>query len=140
MRKKIIIFTLIILISLIFVDNINAATYNNYVSGVTSCGSGLIQKIPTALPKVISVLYTIIQIAVPIVLVIMGSFDLVKNITAGKEDEMKKCQQLFIKRLISAALIFVVFIAVKLLISLVADSSANKIMECAECFINNKCD
>lgn len=140
MKKKMFIFSLIVLINLIFVDIVGAETYNNYTSAITSCGGGMLTKIPTMLPKVISIIYTIIQIAVPVVLVIMGSLDLMKGITAGKDDEMKKGQQLFVKRLISAALIFVVFIIVKLLISVVADNSASNIMECAECFISNKCD
>ena len=140
MRKKILFLILFVILSTIFIDNIGAETYNNYVSGITSCGGGLIKRIPTIIPKVISIFYNIIQIAVPIVLVVMGSLDLLKNITAGKEDEIKKGQNLFIKRLIYAALIFVVFIIVKLLISVVADNSASKIMECAECFISNKCD
>ncbi len=140
MKKKVWFVFLILLINLIFIDFVGAETYNNYTSAITSCGGGMLTKIPVILPKVISIMYTVIQVAVPVVLVIMGSLDLTKSITAGKEDEMKKGQQLFIKRLISAALVFVVFIIVKLLISVVADNSANNIMECAECFISNKCD
>ena len=70
----------------------------------------------------------------------MGTLDLFKGITAQKEDEMKKGQQMFVKRLIAAALIFFVFVIVKVIISFVADGSSVAIMECAECFINNNCD
>ena len=68
-----------------------------------------------------------------------------KSVSAGKEDEMKKGQQLFIKRLISAVLVFLVFLIVKLVISLVAeeektDNKAMRIMQCAECFIDKNCD
>ena len=41
---------------------------------------------------------------------------------------------------IAAALIFFVFVIVKVIISFVADESSVAIMECAECFINNNCD
>jgi len=140
MKKKVLIVSFILLINLVFVDIVGAETYNNYTSAITSCGNGMLTKIPTMVPKVISILYTVIQIAVPIVLVIMGSLDLTKAMTAGKEDEIKKGQQLFIKRLIYAALVFLVFIIVKLLISVVADNTSIDIMDCAECFIKNECD
>lgn len=146
MKKKVFIVVLILLINLIFIDFVGAETYNNYTSATVSCGNQLVEKIPSALPKVISILYNILQVAVPILLVIMGSLDLSKGITAGKEDEMKKGQQLFIKRLIAGVLVFLVFIVVKLVISLVAndeksDNKATRILQCTECFIknNNSC-
>ena len=52
---------------------------------------------------------------------------------------MQKSRQLFIKKLISAALIFIVFMAVKLIIGAVADSNSSQVVKCAECFINNDC-
>lgn len=145
MKKKIFIIGLILLINLIFIDFVGAETYNNYTSATVSCGNELVKNIPSALPKVISILYNILQVAVPILLVIMGSIDLSKGIAASKEDEMKKGQQLFVKRLIAGVLVFLVFIVVKLLISLIAndnesDNKATRIMQCTECFINNNCD
>ena len=71
-----------------------------------------------------------------IVLVIMGMLDLFKGIYAQKEDEIKKGQQIFIKRLITAALVFFVVLIVKLVISLVADDKGTGIIECASCFLN----
>ena len=118
-----------------------ADTYNNYDgTSIVSCGDGMIDNIPALIPKVVSVAYTIIQIAVPVTLVITGSLDLFKGISAQKEDEIKKGQQLFIKRLISAALVFFVFVIVKVVISFVADGSSSSIMDCAQCFIENECD
>lgn len=138
--KKVLNILLIVLINLIFIDIVGAETYNNYSPATVSCGDGLLTSIPNAVPKVVSIAYTIIQIAIPVILVVMGTLDLFKGITAQKEDEMKKGQQMFVKRLISAALIFFVFVIVKVIISFVADGSSVAIMECAECFINNNCD
>lgn len=140
MRKKIFLVTLIVIISSFLLDNVVAETYNNYTESMVSCGQGLMTNIPTMIPKVISIVYTVIQIAVPVVLVIMGSLDLFKGIIAQKEDEIKKGQQMFVKRLIAAALVFFVFVIVKVVVSLVADGTSNRIMECAECFIENECD
>lgn len=121
-------------------SNVFAETYNNFdKNALKSCGDGFITGIPSLIPQVISIVYTIIQIAVPIILVIAGSIDLIKGIISQKEDELKKNQSLFIKRLIYGILIFFVFTIVKLVISLTADNG-NKTLECAECFIKNSCD
>ena len=114
--------------------------YVNFKNSIKSCGNGKINNIPELAPKIISAAYTLIQIAIPIVLVIMGSLDLFKGITAQKEDEIKKGQQMLVKRLIYAGLVFFVFAIVKVVISLSAESSQSYILECAECFIKNKCD
>ena len=147
MKKKILYICLFVLINIIFIDIVGAETYNNYDPkvGLVSCGDKLLAGIPPIFPQVVSIIYTIIQIAVPVVLVIMGSIDLVKGITASKDDEIKKGQQMFIKRLIVAVVIFLVFVAVKFLISLIATddkdaNKANRILDCAECFISNDCE
>lgn len=139
MRKKMFFMIIITIILLVVISPVFAETYNNYdKNAIVACGEGMISNIPALIPKVISVAYIIIQIAVPVVLVIMGSLDLVKGLTAQKEDDIKKGQQMFVKRLIAAAFIFFVFAIVKLVISFVADEA--KIMNCAECFIRNDCE
>ena len=143
MRKKILIFAILILLLFVSVRPVLAETYDNYnKNGLVSCGEGTtkVENIPPLIPKVVSVAYTMIQIAVPVVLVIIGSLDLFKGISAQKEDEIKKGQQLFVKRLVAAALVFFVFVIVKVVISVVADGSSNSIMDCAQCFIENECD
>ena len=106
---------------------------------MVNCGE--MTNIPEKIPQLTSMIVTIIQIAVPVVLVIFGMLDLFKGISAQKEDEIKKGQQLFIKRLITAAIIFFVVVIVKFLISIVADSDkeVGNITECMECFLNGKC-
>ena len=103
-----------------------------------SCGN--ITEIPKKIPELTSFAVTVIQIAVPVILVVMGSMDLFKGITAQKEDEIKKGQQMFVKRLIVGALIFFVVVIAKLLISVVADASSDDIIDCVDCFLSNECD
>ena len=103
-----------------------------------SCGN--VTDIPRKIPELTSLAITMIQIAVPVILVIMGSLDLFKGVTAGKEDEIKKGQQLFIKRLIVAAIIFFVVVIAKFVISIVAESSSANIIECIDCFTSNNCN
>ena len=127
MKKKVL---FVILFAIMFLPVIS-------VSAVTKVGCGIITGIPEKIPELTSFAITFIQIAVPIVLVIMGSLDLFKGVTAQKEDEMKKGQQMFIKRLIYAAIIFFVVVIAKLLISVVADSTtSNNIAECIDCFLS----
>lgn len=103
-----------------------------------SCGN--VTDIPYKIPELTSLIITIVQIAVPVILVIMGSIDLVKGISSQKEDELKKGQKMLIKRLIVAAVIFFVIVIVKLLISLVSNetNSAN-IIDCMDCFLSGSC-
>lgn len=143
MKKKMFLIIITVIVLLVSVSPVLADTYNNYdKNALVSCGEGenIIENIPSLIPKVVSIAYTLIQVAVPVVLVIMGSLDLFRGISAQKEDEIKKGQQMFIKRLISAALVFFVFVIVKVVISVVADGSSNSIMDCAQCFIENECD
>lgn len=57
---------------------------------------------------IVRFILTVIQWVAPIILIIIGSIDMVKAIIAGKEDEIKKNQQTLIKRLISAVIIFLI--------------------------------
>ena len=107
------------------------------------CGSkeqGRVKGIPKKLPELTSTAITVIQIAVPIILIILGMLDLFKGITASKEDEIKKGQQIFVKRLVVAAIIFLVVVIVKFLVSVIADTNKTNIADCIDCFISNDCE
>ena len=112
----------------------------NYEENLVSCGNNFLTDIPNLLPTVISTIYLILQILVPVLLVIFGSIDFVKAIIAQKDDEIKKGQQTFIKRLIAGILTFFVFVFVKIIISFAADDEKTKILDCASCLINNNED
>lgn len=92
-------------------------------------------QIDEKIANTVHIIILIIQVAVPIILVVLGMIDLLKASIAGKEDEIKKAQMLFIKRLITGALVFFVFVIVKMLVSFVADDSKG-ILNCVDCFVN----
>ena len=125
-------FLLGLLISMVPVTNIYAKIKMDRVS----CGN--ITGIPAKIPELVSFAITLIQIAVPVILVVMGSIDLFKGITAQKDDEIKKGQQMFVKRLLIAALIFFVIVIAKFLISIIADNSSTNIIDCIDCFMDDK--
>lgn len=91
----------------------------------------------TEVADLTSTLITIIKIAVPLLLIVWGMLDLGKAVVAQKEDEIKKGQQIFIKRIIAAVLVFLVVFVVQLVFGLVAKNDSAKISSCIDCFINN---
>lgn len=140
MKKKIFSIGLIAFTFLASMSNVYAdETYNNYdksTSSTVSCGG--IEGIPSILPKTVSIIYTLILIAIPVILIILGMIDMMKSMTAGKEDEIAKARGMFLKRLISAFLVFFVLTIVKLVMSAVSNDADN-LFNCVNCFINNDC-
>ena len=116
-------------------DAFNEDTVSIYTKIV--CGD---IKIPYAIPQMVRTIIIILQIATPIIIIILGSVDLLKAVMAQKEDEIKKGQQVFIRRLIVGSLVFLVFVLTELVIGLVAPKNDNQNMwNCVDCFVNGKC-
>lgn len=143
MKKKI---SFLIAILIVFMVQLNCVSaYNNYNSDIGnsySCGANakgtyLLTGIPVIIVKVVHIAYMALMVAAPVILVIFGMIDLLKAVTSGKEDDIKKAQGTFIKRLIAGALVFFIIVIVELLVSFAGDSdNKNSIMGCAKCFIN----
>lgn len=57
-----------------------------------------------------------IKYIIPVVVIILGILDFIKATAGDKDDEMKKAQGRFIKRLISAALIFVIPVIIQFIL------------------------
>lgn len=122
-------------------SNSNGSTYVGTMDtgedfDTVSCGE--ITDIPKGIPNTTKVIYTLLQIGIPIALVIFGMLDLMKSVSAQKEDEIKKGQQTLIKRVVSAAIVFFVFAIVKALSTYLADNTS--VGECLNCFIKGECE
>ena len=92
-----------------------------------------------ALPITVHTVILVIKIAVPILLILFGMIDLGKAVVASKEDEIKKGQQTFIKRLIAAIIVFFVITVVQIVVRFIAPSEdKSTITDCLNCFINGK--
>lgn len=99
-----------------------------------SCGGVVMD---STIPRLVTLAINLIKIVVPILLIIFGMLDLGKAVMAQKEDEIKKGQQTFIKRLIAAVIVFLVAIIVQLVVGLVAPKDENSTMwNCVDCLIN----
>ena len=61
----------------------------------------------TSVMGVFKLIITVIQYLIPVVLILWGSMDLFKAVTAGKEDDIKAKQKTLIKRAIAAVIVFI---------------------------------
>lgn len=93
------------------------------------------------LADLIHTVITIIKFAIPILLIIFGMLDFGKGVMANKEDEIKSGQKKFIKRMVSAVLVFFVVTIVQLVIGLADDkndSNESDVWNCANLILNGK--
>ncbi len=86
-------------------------------------------------PYVVHTAVVIIKVAIPILLIIFGMLDLGKAVVASKEDEIKKGQQMFIKRIVAAILVFFVTLVVQIIVKFASSKDAT-VVNCMNCFIN----
>lgn len=75
----------------------------------------------------------VVFIAIPIILIIMGSLDFTKAVMAGKDDEIKKSQSMFVKRIIAAVILFLVPFIVGFVMDVLNFNINNK---CVDCVLN----
>lgn len=108
-------------------------------AGTYTCGTDGLEFSYT-IPNLVSTIITIIKIVVPILLIIFGMLDLGKAVMASKEDEIKKGQQTFIKRIIAAVIVFFVFQLTQIIFGFVAGEDSPTVTRCLNCFINGKVD
>ena len=107
--------------------------------GDIQCGE--LKNIPGVIPKLTNLAVNIMKILVPIALVIKSMIDFAKATTAQKEDEMKKAQSKFIKRLIIAFVFFFTVLIFQFMFRIVATVTENNTLtSCINCFINNRCE
>ena len=97
--------------------------------------------IPEAVGNLISMAVTIIQVVVPILLIIWGMLDFAKSVVAQDEEKTKAGQKVFMKRLIAAAVCFLIVTIVQLVINIVGSvggegNESGNAWSCAKDLIN----
>ena len=77
----------------------------------------------------------------PLLLIIVGMIDLAKAISQQKEDEVKKAQQLLIKKGITAALVFLIVSFVALIFNIVSeeDVETSDTWSCIDALLSGDC-
>ncbi len=137
------IFSLCLNTIVVYADN--SDTEFMEIGEYVSCGDkyrALISNIPAFVPKVTSSLYNAVMIIVPLILIVLGTIDLLKGLMSQKDDEIKKGREAFVKRIIGASIVFVIVLIVKLFVSAMSTGNrddANRIIGCIDCFVNNEC-
>lgn len=127
-------------------DN-NCAWNNDYnfcsPNGLVYLKCGDAYDIPEMVPKLTSIAVTLLKTVTPVILIVMSIISLIKSITSGKEDEIKKAQGSLIKRIIAAAIVFFIVSIVQFVMMKVAedDNERKQLSSCLSCFLNgtNKC-
>ena len=79
---------------------------------------------------------TVLQIAIPIIIVLLGTLDLGKAVMAGEEKQIKDAQKMLIKRIIYGVVIFFVAVIVKYVFGMVSDSIDSDGSKCWDCIAN----
>lgn len=87
--------------------------------------------------RLLHALLNIVQFAIPIVLILLGTIDLGKAVIASKDDEMKKAQTTLIKRVVYAVVIFLLVLIIKLVMNLVADNTQENSNSWVQCWTDN---
>lgn len=72
-----------------------------------------------------------IKVVVPVILIISGMITMAKAVMEKKEDKIKDAQNLLIKQVIAAVLVFLVVTVVSVVVGLVADKSWEQCAKCA---------
>lgn len=88
-------------------------------------GGGTTVNYCSDLKPIISIIKTVLNLvrfAVPLVLIVIGTFDIFKAVVASKEDEIKAAQKLLIKRVVYAVIIFLIPTIVMLILNIVSDT------------------
>ena len=88
-----------------------------FLEAETPCGGF---NVPNSLINIVSTIVTLIKIAVPIILIILGMIDMAKAVASQKDEEIKKGQKTLLSRCIAAGIVFFVVAIVQLLVSIVS--------------------
>ena len=100
--------------------------------------------IPSPIPQIIRIVVVLLKIAMPLMLIILGSIDIVKAVIASDEKKINESQSRFLKRLIPAALVFLVITIIQFLIGIIADNQneAQTLIKCIDCMVSDssKCE
>ncbi len=138
-RKSYIIISLFFVVMMVFPINVKAESKDSYINYVTIESSQDITNRSFALIAaevdcndtilgctddedsvawLLQKLLNYLKILGPTIAIVLGSLDFTKAIVASDEDQMKKTQSKFVKRIIAAVLLFFIPLLVEILLSI----------------------
>lgn len=125
-------------------DQIDDTTYKNFYDekdkSYYKCGN--LTRIPKGVPKFTNLLYKLVKVIVPIILVVMGTSDFLRAVSANDEKSMDETPKRFARRIGAAVLIYFVMTMVQLVIKVIDTDNKSSVLSCAKCFISSekKCE
>lgn len=128
-KKNLFYIFLFLMGSFIFFNNVSYSFDSKYIE----CGSKVI---PGGVVEITRAAKNLLQIILPLVLIIYGSFDFVKAVMAFNANDMKVKQKQFLRRLVAAVLAFFVVTLVEFVIKFVADTSDYS--SCIACAVSSE--
>lgn len=75
--------------------------------------------------RLVRLVIKVLQIAVPVGLILMGTIDMAKSVIAGDEKKIKEAQKPFIKRIVAAIIVFLIPYIVNVAINLVVSDASD---------------
>ncbi|MEG2620841.1 MAG: hypothetical protein RSA10_01960, partial [Bacilli bacterium] len=85
------------------------------------CSGGML-----TIVAIIGLVLRVIQWVVPIILILLGTIDLVKAVTQGKDEDIKKSQKTLISRAIAAVVVFLIPLIVSTIMGLLGTNDWKK--------------
>lgn len=125
-------------------NNSNNNKYKNFYDekdkSYYKCGN--LTRIPKGVPKFTNLLYRLIKVIVPIILVVMGTSDFLRAVSANDEKSMDETPKRFARRIGAAVLIYFVMTMVQLVIKVIDTDNKSSVLSCAKCFVSSekKCE
>ena len=104
----------------------------NFPQGDIVCGNIVV---PGTIAQIITTIIFAIQVVVPILLIIFGMLDMGKAVVAKKEEDVKKYQSSFIKRLICAVILFLIIAIVQFVLGIVGAGTNSTVGACINALI-----
>lgn len=114
------------------------ATMNVYAAekGI-NCGADIVP-IPVDTAKIIHNAYLLLKIGTPLILIIMGIADFGRAVFGSNDDDIKKKEHRFIKRVISAILVFLVLSIVEFAFTLLAKAGFSDVTACIDTILSGE--
>ena len=114
---------------------------NEKYEGVEDCGDLDVNRIkacgciPAGVADITSRIYFILRIVGPLLLLILGGFEMAKAISTQDESAISKAKKKLVNKFIAAAAIFLTLTIIKFIVGIVADD-ATSLFNCVEILLN----
>lgn len=87
--------------------------------------------------KFIGNVVKVLQIAIPVIIILLGTLDLGKAVMAGDDKKVKEAQKQLLMRIIYGVAIFFIVTIIRFVFGLVAGSGADTTNVCFQCVAGN---